>query len=61
MLWAMPEPTETDHEEPEASEPTENEDGEAEASDVAPRVATKHSMSSSRSAAGWPGIAPMIG
>ena len=56
MLWAMPEPTETDHEEPEASEPRENEDEEAEASDVAPRVATKHSMSSSRSAAAWPAL-----
>ena len=45
MLWAMPEPTETDHEEPEASEPRENEDEEAEASEVAPRVAEALPMS----------------
>ena len=57
MLWAMPEPTENDHEEPEASEPTENEDEEAEATkSAAPRVATRHSMSSSRSAAAWPAL-----
>ena len=61
MLWAMPEPTENEHEEPEASEPTENEDAE-QTDDEEPtaRAPKRHSASSSRSAVAWLALAAVV-
>ena len=61
MLWAMPEPTENEHEEPEASEQTEVEDAEqADDEKATKRAPKKHSASSSRSVVAWLNSAALV-